>query len=117
MRDLAVNSYMEKNPDSINLEWYHHMKCWKRFCDEEKIRRQQRKEEKGEGTSSKTVTSTEESHVEVEPIGPRRKITRQSVAEAINKALPKRNAHVLPEICIICGRDATWFSLDKVWSF
>ena len=63
-----VNSYMEKNPDTINLEWYHHMKCWKRFCDEEKIRRQQRKEEKGEGTSSKTVTSTEESHVEVEPI-------------------------------------------------
>ena len=50
------------------------MKCWKRFCDEEKIRRQQRKEEKGEGTSSKTVTSTEESHVEVEPI--------ESVAEA-----------------------------------
>ena len=57
---------MEKNPDTINLEWYHHMKCWKRFCDEEKIRRQQRKEEKEEGTSSKTVTSTEESHVEVE---------------------------------------------------
>jgi hypothetical protein len=72
----------------------------------------------GEGTSSKTITSTEESHVEVEAIEPRRKITRQSVAEAINiKALPKRNAHVLPEICIICGRDASWFSLDKVWSF
>jgi hypothetical protein len=61
-------------------------------------------------TSSKTVTSTEESHVEVEPIEPRRKITRQSVAEAINKALPKRNAHVLPEIYIICGRDASWFT-------
>ena len=116
--DGSVNSYMEKNPDTINLEWNHHMKCWKRFCDEQKIRRQQRKEEKGEGTSSKTITSTEESHVEVEAIEPRRKITRQSVAEAINiKALPKRNAHVLPEICIICGRDASWFSLDKVWSF
>ena len=36
------------------------MKCWNRFCYEETIRRQQRKEEKGEGTSSKTVTSTEE---------------------------------------------------------
>ena len=57
------------------------MKCWKRFCNEEKIRRKQRKE-KGEGTSSKTITSTEESHVEVEAIEPRRKITRQSVAEA-----------------------------------
>ena len=48
--DRSVTSYMEKNPDSINLEWYHHMKCWKTFCDEGKIRRQQRKEEKGEGT-------------------------------------------------------------------
>ena len=37
--DGSVNSYMEKNPDTINLEWNHHMKCWKRFCDEQKIRR------------------------------------------------------------------------------
>ena len=37
--DGSVNSYIEKNPDTINLEWNHHMKCWKRFCDEEKIRR------------------------------------------------------------------------------
>ena len=44
--DGSVTSYMEKNPDSINLEWCHHMKCWKTFCDEGKIRRQQRKEEK-----------------------------------------------------------------------
>ena len=94
--DGSVKSYMEKNPDSINLERYHHMKRRKRFCDEEKIRRQQRKEEKGGGTRSKTVTSTEESHVEVEPIEPRRKITRQF---------------------IICGKDASWFSLDKLWSF
>ena len=107
--DDFVNSYMGKNPDTINLEWYHHMKCWKRFCDEEKIRRQQRKEEKR--------NSTDESHVTAEPMPmePRRKFARQSVAET-NKDLRKRNAHVLPEICIICGRDASWFSLDKVWS-
>ena len=66
---------MEKNPDSINLEWYHHMKCWKTFCDEGKIRRQQRKEEKGEGTSSKGPTSTVvEVSPEVEP--PFHKVTR-----------------------------------------
>ena len=64
--DGSVTSYMEKNPDSINLEWYHHMKCWKTFCDEGKIRRQQRKEEKGEGTSSKSPTFTKVSP-EVEP--------------------------------------------------
>ena len=37
------------------------------ICDEGKIRRQQRNEEKGEGTSSKDPTSTEVSPVEVEP--------------------------------------------------
>ena len=36
--DGSFNSYRE-DPDTINLEWNHHMKCWKRFCDEEKIRR------------------------------------------------------------------------------
>ena len=111
--DGSVTSYMEKNPDSINLEWYHHMKCWKTFCDEGKIRRQQIKEEKAEGTSSKGPTFTELSP-EVEPIEPRRKITCQSVSEAKINTLPQRNVHVLPEICIICGRDASWFSLDKV---
>ncbi len=71
--DRSVNSYMEKNPESINLEWYH-LQCYKKFCDEEKIRRQQKKEEKGEGTSSKTITSTKVPHVDVEPIEPRRKL-------------------------------------------
>ena len=93
------------------------MECYKKFCDEEKIRRQQKKEEEGEGTSSKTITSTEVPHVDVELIEPRRKLTRQSVAEGRSKTLPKRNEHVLPEICIVCGRDSSWFSLNKVWSF
>ena len=35
----SLTSYMHKNPISINLAWYQHMKCWKTFCDEEKIRR------------------------------------------------------------------------------
>ena len=101
--DGSVSSYMEKNPDSINLEWYHHMKCWQRFCDEGKIRRQQRKEEKGERTSSKGPTSTEVSPVEVEPMKPRRKM-RVNQSQKLNeiKTLPQRNAHVLPEICTIC---------------
>ena len=67
IHDGSVTSYMEKNPDTINLEWYHHMKCWKTFCDEGMIRRQQRKEEKGEGTFSKRPTSTEVSP-EIKPL-------------------------------------------------
>ena len=42
------------------------MKFSKTFCDEGKIREQQKKEEKGEGTSSKGPTSSEVSP-EVEP--------------------------------------------------
>ena len=85
---------MEKSPDSINLEWYHHMKCWKTFYDEGKIRRQQRKEEKGEETSSKGPTSTEVSSVEVEP--PCYKETRMCFQR------------------YVFLWDASWFSLDKV---
>ena len=76
INDGSVTSYTEKNPDSINLEWYHHMKCWKTFCDKGKIHRQQRKEEKGEETSSKGPTSTEVSPVEVEP--PCRKLHKET---------------------------------------
>ena len=114
MDDGSVNSYMDTNPENINLEWYHLMKCWKRFCNEEKIRRQQRKEDEGEGSCSKGPTSTKESLVEVEPIEPRRKISRQLVVEAKTKTLDERNPHLLLEKCIICGIDAYWFSTDKV---
>ena len=62
------------------------MKYWKTFCDEGKICRQQRKEEKGEGISSKGPTSTEVLPVQVDRV-----------------TLPQRNPNVLPEICIICG--------------
>ena len=82
------------SPDSINLEWYHHMKCWKTFCDEGKIRRQQRKEEKGEVTSSKDPTSTEVLPAEVEP--PCHKETRMCSQRYV----------------LFVGR--FWFSLDKV---
>jgi hypothetical protein len=43
----------------------------------------------------------------------RRKVTRDSCAQS-NKDLPQRNKHVLPECCIICGKDSSWFLRDKV---
>ena len=91
---------MEKNPDSINLEWFHHMKCWKTFCDEGKIRRQQGKEEKGERTSSK---------------GQRPNFYRSITSS--RATLPQTNAHVLPEICMYYLWERhflAWFSFDKV---
>ena len=90
---------MEKNPDSINLEWFHHMKCWKTFCDEGKIRRQQRKEKRAKelAVKGKGPTST--------------KVSPEAAT------LPQRNAHVLPEICVYYlweRRFLAWFSFDKV---
>ena len=40
LSNFSDNSYMDRNPDSSNLKWYHHTKLWKEFCYEEKIRRQ-----------------------------------------------------------------------------
>ena len=73
------------------------MKCWKTFCDEGKICRQQRKEEKGEGSSSKGPTSTEVLLVEVEP--PCHSATKK-------RECASRDMYYL--------WDASWFSLDKV---
>jgi hypothetical protein len=88
----------ENTNESFDLEWYHHMKCYKKFSDEEKIRRQQIKEENGASTSTENIDNTvdhtcHDSHVEP-AVEPRRKITRSSVKEP-SKTLPQRNKHVL----------------------
>lgn len=114
--DEFVNSYLAENTnESFDLEWYHHMKCYKKFSDEGKIRRQQIKEENGASTSKEKVAIDHTCHMEpaVEPSRKITVITRNSVKEP-SKTLPQRNKHVLPECCIICGRDSSWFSRDKV---
>ena len=86
--DGSVTSYMEKNPDSINLEWFHHMKCWKTFCDEGKIRRQQRNEKRAKelAVKGKGPTSTE-----------------VSPEAATDATLPQRNAQprASRDMCIL----------------
>ena len=53
------------------------MRCYKKFCDEEKIRRQERSEEKRAKQITETVPITEDSSME--PIEePSRKVTRSS---------------------------------------
>lgn len=112
--ERALNSYLQRNPESIDLNWYYHKKCYKKFCDEEKIRRQQTKEVNSAGKSSDAIPAAAEPRVQPDLLGePTQKFTRRSVAEP-NKTMPQRNKHVLPERCIICGRDSSWFSRDKV---
>ena len=112
--ESALNSYLERNTESIDLKWYYHKKCYKKFCDEEKIRRQQTKEVNSPGTSTDTIPAAAEPLLEPDLLGePTQKFTRRSIAEP-NMTLPQRNKPILPERCIICGRDSSWFSRDKV---
>lgn len=107
--DSNLNSHLLKDGETLNLDLYYHKTCYKKFCDEEKINRQQKKED------SVNISSQVEMEVTAPPVGlePKRKVTRNSDALP-SKAMPQRNKHVLPECCIICGRDSSWFTRDKV---
>ena len=107
--DSYLNSQLLKDDESFDLDCYYHKTCYKKFCDEEKISRQQKKED-----SANTESISSRVGMEVmKPIELRRKLTRNSDAQS-SKAMPQRNKHVLPECCIICGRDSSWFTKDKV---
>eukprot|EP00794_Sanderia_malayensis_P000765 gene765-55_t len=110
--DECVNSYIEEHQNNFDLKWFHHAKCYKKFCDEEKIRRQHNKQKTQEQESC-CSTQTEK---EVETKA--RKLTRLSLLSPAsgesNKAVPQqRSKHVLPERCIICRRTTPWFMKNK----
>ena len=102
--DSSINSYFVKDDENFHIEWYHHMKCYKKFCDEEKIRRQEKKERKC--TNMTNIAVPLEEKLLMAPMEPRRKVTRNSCAQS-SKDLPQK-------CCIICGKDSSWFSRDKV---
>ena len=55
--DETVNFHLYENSDiDLKLEWYYHAKCYKNFCDKDKIHRQQRKE-KNVVTMTMTMTT------------------------------------------------------------
>ena len=43
--DSYLNSNLSKDDESFDLDMYYHKTCYKKFCDEEKICRQQKKED------------------------------------------------------------------------
>ena len=73
------------------------------------------REKREKYTGFKTVTSSEDHMWKSSQLIKAKNYTA-SVAEA-HKTLSKRNEHALLEIPIICGRDASSFSLDQVWVF
>lgn len=109
------------NSDNFDLEWYYHKACYKRLCDEEKIRRAEAKAKRTINDRSSKETDDDKysttDHDDNQHAAPCRKLTRletkrSSMAMA---AEPKqRNSFVLPERCIICLKGSNWFQQDKV---
>ena len=96
------------NFEDSGLTLSYHKTCYKRLCDEEKIRRSEEKarkraasslEDEGTGSCSSRTTASESSK-------------RPSRRDASSGS--KRNLHVLPETCIICQRGNDWFLQNKV---
>ena len=55
----SVKLFLEDNRENFDLEWYYHAKCYKKVCDEEKLCRQQKKENEAK-TRVETASSTSE---------------------------------------------------------
>ena len=105
--DETVNFHLYENSDiDLKLEWYYHAKCYKNFCDKDKIHRQQRKEKNVDLFKPSSSVNDQ----------PSRKFTRLALQSESNikEQSSQRNKFVLPERCIICEKDSSWFSKNKV---
>ena len=49
--DESVKLFLEDNRENFDLEWYYHAKCYKKFCNEEKLHRQQKKGKRSKNQS------------------------------------------------------------------
>jgi hypothetical protein len=87
-----------------NLQWYYHQNCYKRICDENKLKTAEEKHLSRKSNQVKTDS-------EVAP--PQRKLTRLSLAddgrENKKSGVPARTSHVLPPRCIIREKESVLF--------
>ena len=100
--DDFVNTYLAENTESsFALKWYHHMRCYKKFCDEEKIRRQERSEEKRAEQITETVPITEDSSMQSQV--ERLRVVLKYVVQLLPKVRP-----CLKEISMYCQSVASF---------
>ena len=87
-----------------NLQWYYHQNCYKRICDENKLKTVEAKQQFCKSNFEK---------IESEP---RRKLTRLSLAQDKKKesGVPARTHHVLPPRCIICEKESDLFVMVRL---
>ena len=94
--DESVKLFLEDNCENFDLEWYYHTKYYKKFCDEEKLRRQQKKENEAKTRVEAASSTSETCALENEELP--RKITRNAVQTETTTSWPQRNKYVLPEV-------------------
>ena len=81
-----------------DLQWYYHQNCYKRICDENKLKTAEAKYPSCRNNQEETDNE------------PRRKLTRSSLAQENKKTgLTARTCHVLPPRCIICEKGSDLF--------
>ena len=87
-----------------NLQWYYHQNCYKRICDENKLK-----------TAEAKCLSSETSNEEKKDSEPGRKSTRLSLAQESKKCgVPARSSHVLQPRCIICEKESDLFVMVRM---
>ena len=107
--DEALEEYLKG--DAFELDWPFHKTCYKRLCDEEKIRRAEKKASSSIDSGKNVNKNVGEcSNIECE----KRRSSRLS--ERCLNAKRARSVDVLPKRCIICKRDSSWLKMDKVSS-
>eukprot|EP00794_Sanderia_malayensis_P013136 gene13136-14488_t len=95
--ECVKNSYIEEHQNNFDLKWFHHAKCYKKFCDEELIRRQHSKQKTQEQESC-CSTQTEK---EVETRA--RKLTRLSLlSPASGESNKARDAKRVRQPLVTC---------------
>ena len=84
-----------------NLQWYYHQNCYKRICDEYKLKMVEAKHVSSESNKEKTGSEVNE---------PQKKLTRLSFGnDAQVSGVPARTYHVLQPRCIICEKESDLF--------
>ena len=114
--DICQKSYNLFNEEDVveflsantceDLQWYYHQNCYKRICDENKLKTVEAKYLSCKSNQEETDSE------------PRRKLTGSSLGQGNKETgLTARTFHVLPPRCIICEKGSDLFvmvSLDFI---
>lgn len=112
-----VSEDVESNMNYAEYENFsYHRGCYSRFTNATDIKRAKTRCQKkcNEGECSSTCTDVQDT-LELEDPQPAKKILRSSIPTC-NPIRP-RNPHVLPQVCIICQSEKSYFTESVSWFY